>query len=37
MFAKDYLGATIVFWNTKQPFFPKELVPKINHQTLIGN
>ncbi|WP_342227684.1 hypothetical protein [Rickettsiella endosymbiont of Rhagonycha lignosa] len=32
LFAKDYLGATIIFWNTKEPFFSKELLPKINDQ-----
>lgn len=31
-FANNYLGATILFWSTKQPFLSKELTPEINPQ-----
>jgi hypothetical protein len=31
-FAKNYLGATIIFWNTQEPFFSKELKPNLNSQ-----
>lgn len=29
-FARDYLGATILFWNTQEPFFSQEFLPKIS-------
>jgi hypothetical protein len=32
LFAKDYLGSTIIFWNTKEPFLSKELIPMLNNQ-----
>jgi hypothetical protein len=32
LFVKDYLGANIIFWNTKEPFFSKELVPNLNNK-----
>ncbi len=30
LFAKNYLGATILFWNTQQPQFSKYVVPLLN-------
>lgn len=32
IFAKDYLGSTILFWNTQEPFFSEKLVPTLNDQ-----
>lgn len=29
-FTQNYLGATLLFWNTKEPFFSNQLVPKLN-------
>ncbi len=31
-FATDYLGATIIFWNMREPFFSKQLMPNINNR-----
>lgn len=31
-FAKEYLGASILFWNVQEPFFSNELMPAANHQ-----
>jgi len=30
-FAKNYLGATILFWNVQEPFFSKQLMPAIEN------
>ncbi len=30
LFATNYLGASILFWNVQEPFFSNELVPKLN-------
>lgn len=32
LFARDYLGATILFWNIQEPFFSKELIPNLKTQ-----
>ncbi|WBV68953.1 hypothetical protein PGH46_01760 [Legionella pneumophila] len=29
-FSKEYLGAFILFWNTEEPFFSEQLLPKLN-------
>ena len=29
-FARDYLGATLLFWNTQEPFFSNQLVPQLS-------
>ena len=29
-FTRDYLGATVLFWNTQEPFFSSQLVPELN-------
>lgn len=31
-FARDYLGASILFWNNQEPFLSNSLVPHINNQ-----
>jgi hypothetical protein len=31
-FTKDYLGASLLFWNVQEPFFSDQLVPKLNAQ-----
>lgn len=31
-FTRDYLGATILFWNMQEPFFSQQLVPELNVQ-----
>jgi hypothetical protein len=31
-FTKNYLGASVVFWNTQEPFFSEQLTPKLNEQ-----
>ncbi len=31
-FARDYLGATILFWNVQEPFFSEQLVRTINNK-----
>ncbi len=34
-FAKDYLGANILFWNTQEPFFSNQLLPRLNEQYFV--
>ncbi|HHL3492954.1 TPA: hypothetical protein ACQ53F_001795 [Legionella pneumophila] len=29
-FSQEYLGAFILFWNTEEPFFSEQLLPKLN-------
>jgi hypothetical protein len=29
-FARDYLGADIIFWNIQEPFYSEQLLPKLN-------
>lgn len=29
-FAKEYLGASILFWNVEEPFFSQQLLPKLD-------
>jgi len=36
-FTRDYLGATILFWNVEEPFFTNQLVPKLNAQYFACN
>ena len=36
-FAKDYLGATILFWNVQESFFSRELVPMFNGKHFLKN
>jgi hypothetical protein len=31
-FTKDYLGASLLFWNVQEPFFSNQLAPQINTQ-----
>lgn len=31
-FSRDYLGASILFWNVQEPFFSSQLVPELNSQ-----
>lgn len=31
-FSKDYLGASILFWNVQEPFFSEQLAPNLNMQ-----
>lgn len=31
-FSTKYLNASILFWNVQEPFFSKQLVPKLNEQ-----
>ena len=35
LFARDYLGATILFWNVQEPFLPERLVPKLSPQYFV--
>lgn len=36
-FAKNYLGATILFWTIQEPFFSKQLLPKLNDKYFACN
>jgi len=31
-FTKNYLGASLLFWNVQEPFFSEQLMPKLNAQ-----
>ncbi len=31
-FTKNYLGASLLFWNVQKPFFTEQLMPKLNAQ-----
>lgn len=35
-FAKNYLGATIIFWNVQEPQFSKKFLPLLNHKQLFN-
>jgi hypothetical protein len=35
-FTQNYLGASILFWNVQEPFFSKELLPRLNSHYFEG-